>query len=281
MKKDNTLSLRTQQSLIYVVLGIFTLICIVPIWILLVNATRSTEEIQQGLSLLPSVHLMDNWEILTGRGFQIWQGFSNSTIIAFSATILSIYFSALTAYGLTMYTFRGRNGLFNLILALIAIPPQLGMIGFYRYMSDLGLLNNFLPLILPAIAAPSTVFFLSQYIKGIVHTDLLDAARIDGSREFPTFNKIMLPILTPGLATMGIFTFVGTWNNFIMPYILISEKTMYTLPMLVLLLRTDIYKTEFGGIYLGIAVSVAPILIFYAFASKYIIAGVTVGSVKE
>lgn len=281
MNKENSLALRTQQTLIYVVLGIFTLICIVPIWILLVNATRSTEEIQQGLSLLPSVHLMDNWDILTGRGFQIWQGFSNSTIIAFSATILSIYFSALTAYGLTMYTFKGRTALFNLILALIAIPPQLGMIGFYRYMSDLGLLNNFLPLILPAIAAPSTVFFLAQYIKGIVHTDLVDAARIDGSREFPTFNRIILPILTPGLATMGIFTFVGTWNNFITPYILISEKTMYTLPMLVLLLRTDIYKTEFGGIYLGIAVSVAPILIFYAFASKYIIAGVTVGSVKE
>jgi ABC-type glycerol-3-phosphate transport system permease component len=281
MRDQNVVTLRTQQSFIYVVLVFFTLLAVLPLWLMLVNATRSTEEIQQGLSLLPSGHLMDNWAILTGRGFQIWQGFSNSTLIAFCATILSIYFSALTAYGLTIYTFRGRKPLFNLILALIAIPPQLGLIGFYRYMADLGLLNNYLPLILPAIAAPSTVFFLSQYIRGIVHTDLVDAARIDGSREFATFNRIILPILTPGLATMGIFTFVGTWNNFIMPYILISEKTMYTLPMLVLLLKTDIYKTEFGGIYLGIAVSVAPVLVFYAFASKFIISGVTVGSVKE
>ncbi len=281
MKQESTVTLRTQQTLIYIVLVFFTLLSILPVWLMLVNATRSTEEIQQGLSLLPSGHLLDNWAILTGRGFQIWQGFVNSTVIAFSATILSVYFSALTAYGLTMYNFRGKKWLFNLILALIAIPPQLGMIGFYRYMADLGLLNNFLPLILPAIAAPSTVFFLTQYIRGIVHTDLLDAARIDGSHEFSTFNKIILPILTPGLATMGIFSFVGTWNNFIMPYILISEKTLYTLPMLVLLLRTDIYKTEFGGIYLGIAVSVAPILIFYTFASKYIISGVTMGSVKE
>jgi len=281
MRDDSILNLRTQQTLIYIVLGFFTLLAVLPLWLMLVNGTRSTEEIQQGLSLLPSTHLMDNWAILTGRGFQIWQGFSNSTLIAFSATILSVYFSALTAYGLTIYTFRGRKSLFNLILALIAIPPQLGIIGFYRYMADLGLLNNFLPLILPAIAAPSTVFFLTQYIRGIVHTDLVDAARIDGSREFSTFNRIILPVLTPGLATMGIFTFVTTWNTFIMPYILISEKTLYTLPMLVLLLRTDIYKTEFGGIYLGIAVSVLPLLIFYALASRYIIAGVTVGSVKE
>jgi len=281
MKNENVISLRTQQVLIYAVLIFFTLITIAPIWLLLVNATRSTEEIQQGLSLMPSAHLLDNWAILTGRGFQIWQGFANSSLIAFSATILSVYFSALTAYGLTMYSFRGRRALFNLILALIAIPPQLGIIGFYRYMADLNLLNNFFPLILPAIAAPSTVFFLVQYIRGIVHTDLVDAARIDGSPEFSTFNKIILPILAPGLATMGIFTFVTVWNTFILPYILISEKTLYTLPMLVLLLRTDIYKTEFGGIYLGIAVSVAPILVFYAFASRYIIAGVTVGSVKE
>lgn len=280
-RDDNTITLRTQQTLIYVVLVFFTLLAVLPVWLMLVNATRSTQEIQQGLSLIPGSSLMNNWAVLTGRGFQIWQGFTNSTLVSFSATILSVYFSALTAYGLTMYTFRGRQALFNLILALIAIPPQLGLIGFYRYMNDLGLLNNFLPLILPAIAAPATVFFLTQYIRGVIHSDLLDAARIDGSREFSTFNKIIIPILTPGLATMAIFTFVGTWNNFILPFILLSEKSMYTLPMLVNVLRTDIYKTEYGGIYLGIASSVVPMLVFYAFSSRYIISGITLGSVKE
>ena len=280
-RDDNTFTLRTQQVLIYAVLVFFTLLAVMPVWLMLVNATRSTQEIQQGLSLIPGTSLMNNWTVLTGRGFQIWQGFTNSALIAFSATILSVYFSALTAYALTMYTFRGRQSLFNLILALIAIPPQLGLIGFYRYMNDLGLLNNFLPLILPAIAAPSTVFFLTQYIRGVVHSDLLDAARIDGSREFSTFNRIIIPILTPGLATMAVFTFVGTWNNFITPFILLSEKSMYTLPMLVNVLRTDIYKTEYGGIYLGIASSVAPVLVFYAFSSRYIISGITLGSVKE
>jgi len=278
---ENVLLLRTNQSFIYVVLIVFTLLAVLPVWLMLVNATRSTQEIQQGLSLLPGTSLLNNWAVLTGRGFQIWQGFSNSALIAFSATLLSVYFSALTAYGLTMYSFRGRRALFNLIIALIAIPPQLGLIGFYRYMNDLGLLNNYLPLILPAIAAPSTVFFLTQYIKGVVHKDLLDAARIDGSQEFSTFNRIILPILAPGLATMAIFTFVASWNNFITPFILLSEKSMYTLPMLVNVLRTDIYKTEYGGIYLGIASSVVPMLVFYGFSSRYIISGITLGSVKE
>jgi len=281
MKNDNAALLRTNQLLIYVVLILFFALTLVPIWLMLVNGTRSTAEIQGGLSLLPSSHLVENWTNLTNRGFQISQGFVNSTFVSLSATLLSVYFSALTAYGLTMYTYRGRGALFRLVLVLIAIPPQLGLIGFYRYMSDVGLLNNYLPLILPAIAAPSTVFFLAQYIKGVIHPDLLDAARIDGSGEFATFNRIMVPILAPGMATMGIFTFVGVWNNFITPYILISDKNLYTLPMLVQLLRTDIYKTEFGSIYLGIGVSVVPLLVFYAFASRYIISGVTVGSIKE
>lgn len=269
------------KVILYTLLGFLFILAVLPIYLMLVNATRSTEEIQQGLSLLPSTQLMYNWNTLTNRGFNIIQGFINSCIVAFSATILSVYFSALTAYGFYMYEFKGKNWLWTIILVIIMIPPQLGLIGFYKFMAQLHLLDNYIPLIVPAIAAPSTVLFIRQYFKSILSKELVDAARIDGSSEFFTFNTIVLPITIPALATMAIFTFVGNWNNFITPYILISDRAKYTLPMLVQQLRTDIYRTEFGGVYLGIAITIVPILIFYAFMSKYIISGITMGGVKE
>ncbi|GAB1482412.1 arabinose ABC transporter permease AraQ [Treponema sp.] len=279
--KSRAIKTNVQRLIAYLFFFFMATLSIVPIWIMLVNASRSTEQIQQGISFLPSVYLLENWKILTGRGFQISQGFLNSAIIALSSTLLTVYFSAMTAYGFHVYDFRGKKPLFALILGMIMIPPQLGLIGFYRLMGQLHLLDSFIPLILPAIAAPSTVFFIRQYLRATFQKELVESARIDGSSEFGTFNRIIIPIISPSLATMGIFAFVGSWNNFITPYILISDKKKYTLTMLVQLLRTDIYKTEFGGIYLGIAVCIVPILIFFAFMSRYIIAGVALGGLKE
>ncbi|MDX9957108.1 MAG: carbohydrate ABC transporter permease [Clostridia bacterium] len=273
--------LGSQRAFIYACLFILAILSIGPIWIMLVNATRSTEQIQQGISFLPGVSLASNWEILTGRGFQISQGFMNSSLVAVSVTLLTVYFSAMTAYGFHIYDFRGKKPLFAVVLTMIMVPPQLGLIGFYRFMAQIRLLDSFLPLIIPAIAAPSTVFFIRQYLRSTFQKELVESARIDGATEFKTFNRIILPVISPCLATMAIFAFVGSWNNFITPYILISDKKKYTLTMLVQLLRTDIYKTEFGGIYLGIAICIVPILIFFAFMSKYIIAGVAMGGLKE
>lgn len=272
---------RIEQVGVYLVLLILATVSVIPIWVMLVNATRSTEQIQQGISLLPGTSLVNNWKILTGRDFQIAQGFLNSSIIAFTVTILSVYFSAMTAYGFHVYDFRGKKFLFALIITMIMVPSQLGLIGFYRFMAQLHQLDSFLPLIIPAIAAPATVFFIRQYLRSTFQKELVESARIDGAGEFSTFNRIILPVISPSLATMAIFAFVGAWNNFITPYILISDKKKYTLTMLVQLLRTDIYKTEFGGIYLGIAVCVIPILVFFIFMSKYIIAGVALGGLKE
>ncbi len=273
--------LNSQRFLVYLFLVVMAALSVIPIWIMLVNATRSTEQIQQGISFLPGVSILNNWRILTGRDFQIFQGFTNSAIIALGVTVLSVYFSAMTAYGFHVYEFRGKKALFAVIITMIMVPPQLGLIGFYRFMAQLRLLDSFIPLILPAVAAPSTVFFIRQYLRATFQKELVESARIDGASEFMTFNRIILPVISPSLATMAIFAFVGAWNNFITPYILISDKKKYTLTMLVQLLRTDIYKTEFGGIYLGIAVCIVPILIFFAFMSKYIIAGVAMGGLKE
>ena len=187
----------------------------------------------------------------------------------------------MTAYGLHVYDFKGRKFLWGLILLIMMLPQTLSFIGFYQFMAKLRLLNSYIPLIVPTIASAGTVLFLRQYLSSVLSLELIDAARIDGSGEFRTFNRVVLPVVTPALATQCIFSFVGSWNNFFTPFVLISDTKKYTLPMLVQMLRGDIYRTEYGGIYLGIAVSIVPILIFYIFMSRFIISGLTMGSVKE
>ena len=222
-----------------------------------------------------------NWGSLIGRRFQIWQGFGNSAFISICTTLLSIYFSALTAYGLHVYRFKGRMFLWTVILIIIMLPSTLSIIGFYQFMATLRLRDSYIPLIIPGIAAAGTVLFLRQYMTSVLSTELIDAARIDGAGEYRIFNIIILPIMIPALAAQSIFTFVGTWNNFITPFVLINSEKKYTLPMLVQSLRGNIYRAEYGAIYLGIAVSLIPILLFYSFMSRFIISGITMGGIKE
>ena len=222
-----------------------------------------------------------NWRALTGRGFQIWQGFGNSAFIAICATVLSIYFSALTAYGLHVYRFKGRTAIWAIILVIMMLPGSLTFIGFYQLMAQWKLTNTYFPLILPGIAAAATVLFIRQYMSSVLNMELIDAARIDGAGEYRIFNTIIVPVIIPALAAQAIFAFVGSWNNYLLPTVIISTQTRYTLPMLILQLRGDIYRTEYGGIYLGIAVSLVPIIIFYSFMSRFIISGITMGGIKE
>ncbi len=282
-----------KSTIIYIFMIVFGLIAVVPVWILLVNATRSTEQINKGLSMIPSIHafsdwtspagtlVRSNWYALTSRGFKIAIGFRNSIIVAGLSTVLNVYFSALTAYAIHIYRFKGRKVLWGVIMTLIMLPASLSFIGFYQFMAKIHLTNTYIPLIVPAIAAAGTVLFIKQYLESILSLELIEASRIDGAGEFLIFNRIIIPVIKPALATQAIFAFVGSWNNFMTPFVLLSQTEKYTLPMLVQMLRGDIYRTEYGGIYLGIAVSLVPIIIFYCFMSKFIISGLTMGSVKE
>jgi multiple sugar transport system permease protein len=282
MKRSSyKLSLTLQRTGISILMVFFVLLSIVPIYLLLVNATRSTEQINQGISLLPGTNMFYNWKVLTGRGFQIWQGFFNSAFIAVCSTALCVYFSSMTAYGVHVYRFKGRAALWAIILVIMMLPASLSFIGFYQFMSRLHLLDNYIPLIIPSIAAAGTVLFMRQYMQAVLSKELIEAARIDGAGEFRIYNEVVLPILSPAIAAQAIFAFVASWNNFFTPFVLISTQKKYTLPMLVQALRGDIYRTEYGGIYLGIAVSIVPVIIFYAFMSRFIISGVAMGGVKE
>ena len=278
---SSTNALNVKRFFVYLFMLFLVLLAIVPIYLLLINATRSTAQINEGISLIPGNNTAYNWHALTSRGFQIQQGFFNSLYLAVATTIVTVYFSALTAYGLHIYNFKGRKLLWGIILVIMMLPASLSFIGFYQFVSRLHLLNSYIPLIIPAIAAANTVLFLRQYLSSVLSMELIDAARIDGAGEIRTFNTIIFPIITPALAAQAIFSFVASWNNFFTPFVLISSTKKYTLPMLVQMLRGDIYRTEYGGIYLGIAVSLVPILIFYSFMSRFIISGITMGGVKE
>ena len=271
----------TKRSMIYVLCIAFSVLSLLPFWLMMVNATRNSVQIQSGVSLLPSTFLKHNISVLRTKDFQVMTGFKNSAIIAFGSTIVSVYFSALTAYGLTVYKFKGSKFLYALVLAIIMIPGQVTGTGFFMFMYRLGWTNSYLPLIIPSIAAASTVFFFKQYLEANFQISLVEAARIDGAGEFYTYNTIIMPIMVPAMATMGIMAVIGSWNNYLTPLMLLTKKEMATLPMMVKELRGDIYRTEYGSIYLGLTMTALPLMIVYFCFSKYIIAGVAVGGVKE
>lgn len=272
----------TMKTVIYIVCIILSLLSIFPFWVMIMNATRSTYQIQQSsVALLPGKNLVSNWKILTGKSFNPWVGFFNSMIISTGTTICAVYFSSLTAYALVAYTWRLRDAFFSFIMAVLMIPAQVSGIGFYQFMYRIGWTNSLMPLILPSIAAPAMVFFMRQYLMATLSLDIVASARIDGSGEFRTFNQIILPIMKPAMATQAIFTFVGSWNNLFIPLILLTRQEKYTMPIMVSLLRGDIYKTEYGSVYLGLTLTVLPLFIIYFILSKYIIAGVALGALKE
>jgi multiple sugar transport system permease protein len=247
---------------------------------MIVNSTRTNVEITQGISMLPGNSIVENYHIMM-KQLNIWQGFMNSIKIAVPSTLLSAYFGALTAYGFAIYDFKYKNILFGFILGTMMIPQQLGLIGYFELNNKLGLLDTYYPLIIPAITNTMTIFFLKQYVEQSLSISLVEAARIDGASELSIFHKIALPIMMPSIATMSIFNFVGAWNNYISPLVLLFTREKYPLPVLISIIRGTAYRTNYGAMYLAIAISVVPILIVFSILSKYIIAGLTVGAVKE
>ncbi|MDE7019332.1 MAG: carbohydrate ABC transporter permease [Lachnospiraceae bacterium] len=257
---------------------------LIPFWIMIVNATRTSVDIQSSFSLIPSHYFMENWEKLLyqcNANVPLWKYMVNSCIIAFGSTLLTVYFSTMTAYGVTVYKFKGCQFAWAFIMAIMMIPVQVSSIGFFRFVFGLGLGNSYIPLIIPAIAAPSTVFFMRQYMQSALPLEIVDAARIDGSREFNTFNTIAMPLMRPAIATQCIFAFIASWNNFYTPSMLLTSQKKYTLPMFVQLMRGERFRSDHGIIYVGLVITILPIFIVYFILSKHIIAGVALGGVKE
>ena len=266
----------------YVVLIVISFFCLFWFYILFINATRSNGELQAGFTLLPSTHAFDNWNNLLHGTLPIVRGMLNSLIIAGASAVLSVYFSTMTAYSIHAYDFRLKKYIYPFILMIMMIPTQVTALGFVQLVSAMGLEDSFIPLICTTIAAPVTFFYMKQYMESTLPLALIEAARIDGSGEFRTFNHIVIPLMKPAIAVQAIFTFVSSWNNYFTPALILHEDNKKTLPILIAQLRAaDWLKFDMGQVYMAIAFSIFPVIIVYLVLSRQIVQGVAVGSVKE
>lgn len=280
-KLQKGLGLHARRSIAYVVLTIITFFCLFWFYILFINATRSNGQLQAGFTLLPGGHLMDNWKNLLAGTLPVWQGLINSLIISTCSAALCVYFSTMTAYAIHAYEFRLKKFIYPFILMVMMIPTQVTALGFVQLVNKMKLEDSFIPLIVPSVAVPVTFFYMKQYMESALPLSLIEAARIDGSGEFHTFNTIVLPLMKPAIAVQAIFTFVSNWNNYFTPALILHDDKKKTLPILIAQLRAaDWLKFDMGQVYVMIAFSIFPVIIVYLILSKHIVQGVALGSVK-
>ncbi|MBM6802656.1 carbohydrate ABC transporter permease [Mediterraneibacter glycyrrhizinilyticus] len=272
-----------QTILAYVVLILLSFLCLFFFYILIVNSTRSHADLQKGFSAIPGTYFLENLKNVANDGsFPMFKGILNSLIVSTCSAALCTYFSSLTAYGLYAYDFKAKKAAFTFIMAILVMPTQVTAMGFLRLITNMGMYDSLLPLIIPSIASPAVFYFMYSYLQSSLPLSLVEAARIDGSGEFRTFNRIVLPIMKPAIAVQAIFTFVSSWNNYFVPALVIQSKDKMTVPILIATLRgADYMNFDMGKIYMMITVAIVPIIIVYLLLSKYIIAGVTLGGVKE
>ena len=275
------MGIHARRILAYVVLVLVSFLCLFWFYVLFVNATRSHGELTKGFTPIPSTYLLKNWQGVMAGTLPIVRGMFNSLFVALCSAVLCTYFSTMTAYAIHVYDFKIKKFMFTFIMAVMTIPTQVTALGFLQLVSDMKLEDNFIPLIVPAVAAPVTFFYMKQYMESALPLSLVEAARIDGSGEFRTFNTIVLPLMKPAIAVQAIFTFVSSWNNYFTPALILHNDKMKTLPILIAQLRSaDFLKFDMGQVYVTIAFSIFPVLVVYLILSKFIVQGVAMGSVK-
>lgn len=281
--KSSKAKLITGRVLAYLFLALVTVISLFPIVLMLINSSRSNAQIQGGFSLLPSTYFGDNFMKALGGGGML-RSMINSFLVAAGSSLLSVYFSAMTAYGIHVYDFKLKNFAFKFILVVMMIPTQISAVGFVDMVFNLHLNDTYWPLIIPSIAAPAVFFYMKQYIESTLPMEIVEAARVDGSGEFRTFNTIALPIMKPAIAVQLIFAFTASWNNFFMPALLISKPELKTIPILISTLRTTVASggasADRGFLYMMLLLAIIPVVIVYIIVSKHIVQGVALGAVK-
>ena len=258
-----------------------------PFYLLFINSTMKSSDIQGTIRLIPGLNFFKNLKgLLEGEAktsnVNVLQAMKNSLMVTVPATFLQVYFAALTAYGVHTYDFKFKKAAWGFIYAIMMVPTQISIIGFIKVAKMTNTYRTYIPLIIPAMAAPTTVYFMKQYMEASLSYEIIEAARIDGTTEFGTFNRIVIPLIKPAMATQAIFAFVGSWNNLFTPTMIIgNERKKMTMPMYVEALKANDKTQDIGQIYCGLFITVLPILVMYAFLSRYIVAGVALGGVKE
>ena len=278
---DSSIGLGARRAIAYTVLILISILCLFWFYVLFVNATRSNSDLTAGFRAFPSDNAIANWTNMLNSSLPVVRGMFNSLIVAGCSAVVSTYFSTMTAYAIHAYDFKLRKFMFTFILMVMTIPTQVTALGFIDLMGKMNLEDSYIPLIIPTIAAPATFFYMKQYMESALPLSLIEAARIDGSGEFRTFNSIVLPLMKPAIAVQAIFTFVSSWNNYFTPALILHNRNMKTLPILIAELRSaDFLKFDMGQVYMMIAFSIFPVIVVYLILSKHIVQGVAMGSVK-
>ncbi len=281
-RNQHGLGIHTRRIVAYVVLILVTVMCLFWFYVLFINATRSNAALKRGFTLIPGGYLGKNlYSLFHNSNLPIIRGLLNSLIIALCTAGLSTYFSTMTAFAIHAYDFKLKKFMFTFILAIMMIPTQVTALGFINMLRKIGLMDSFIPLIVPAIAAPAVFFYMKQYMEANIPLELMESARIDGAGEFRIFNSIALPLMKPAIAVQAIFSFVTSWNNYFTPALVLKSDSKKTLPILIATLRSaDFLKFDMGQVYMFIALAILPVIVVYIFMAKNIVAGMTVGAVK-
>jgi multiple sugar transport system permease protein len=264
---------------LYAVLIGGALLTVFPFYFMLVTSTHRSATI---LKIPPPLWfgdaLVSNYnELLANLPF--WNSLWNSLAIAALSTALTLFFCSLGGYGFAKFRFPGRDGLFAFLLATLMVPGAIGLIPSFIIMRNLGWIDTWNPMIIPGIANAFGIFWMRQYIDQAIPNDLMDAGRIDGAHEFRIYWNVVLPVIVPALGALAILTFIGSWNNFLFPLLILKDEAKYTLPVALSTLRS-LRGTEIGVQILGAAGAILPILIVFIAASRQFMSGLTAGAVK-
>lgn len=269
----------TSKTLLYLVLILGVFITAFPFYWMFVLATLSRGEI---FTFPPTMwfgsNLVENYHNLLSF-VPFFRNIWNSFYIATMATVTTLFFCSLGAYGFAMYDFKGKDVLFSLMLGTMMIPGVLSTIPWFIMMRHFGWVDQPRALYVGGMASAFGIFLLRQYMESAIPRDLQDAARIDGCGEFAIYRRIVLPLIGPGLGALAMVTFIGSWNNFMGALIIMKQRITYTVPVALRSLQGDI-STDYGAVMFGTALGILPILIVFLIASQQIISGLTAGAIK-
>jgi multiple sugar transport system permease protein len=263
----------------YVLVAVGGLIMLAPFYFMFVFASHSRTEI---FSLPPPLFFGDNFllnvKILTER-IPFWRSLGWSLYVALASTALTLLFCSMGGYAFAMFEFRFKQALFLLVMGTMLIPSFLGMIPTFMIMDALGWIDQPRALYIPGAASAFGIFLMRQFISSSIPKDLVEAARLDGCSELGIYWRIVLPLLKPALGTLGLITFIASWNNFIGPLIVMRSPDMYTLPLALRSMQSPV-NTEWGAVMAGSAIATLPLLVLFAISSRRLIDGLTAGAVK-
>jgi multiple sugar transport system permease protein len=263
----------------YVLVAIGGLIMLAPFYFMFVFASHSRTEI---FSLPPPLFFGDNFlvnvKILTER-IPFWRSLGWSLYVALASTALTLLFCSMGGYAFAMFEFRFKQALFLLVMGTMLLPSFLGMIPTFMIMDAFGWIDQPRALYIPGAASAFGIFLMRQFITSSIPRDLVEAARMDGCGELGIYWRIVLPLLKPALGTLGLITFIASWNNFIGPLIVMRSPDMYTLPLALRSMQSPV-NTEWGAVMAGSAIATLPLLVLFAISSRRLIDGLTAGAVK-